>query len=354
MGAMLRLQRVNLMRLVIALSGVLSVASLGCSSTAASVRKQPDCTHHHAELHKPEVGSDEPVGRALNLERGCQAGRSGDCWTLESSMVSIGQCAGARNGVARDFLERACEARCARACLERAEVVASRWFHEDFESTRVRVTEDLHRAFPFYERACDLGHPRACAYVGWMTRDGIGTPPDPARGTAILERGCEAFRRTRHRGDDLGMACSFLADSYADGRGVPANLSKARELNHVFCGDRLDCGALYLVSSDTARSALWVLELSLVVFANILGLLTFFPRYREKCFDDRGSLLPVVAIAGTLGALAMAIELAYFFWGSSVSSPLWLFLAVPLSVLPLVAGFQRGSRLFANVPDQSG
>jgi hypothetical protein len=338
---MLEGHRVNLDGWLVGTLAAVVVGALGCGSPSSSAPKAPNCAARHVDLRKPEVGPDEPVERALELERGCSAGRTGDCWSLKSSMTFIGQCAGAADGVAREFLDRACDARSAEACLQRAGIVGSAWFHSSIQPTPARVKDDLRRAFPFYERACDVGHPHACAYVGWMTRDGIGTSPDPARGNEILERGCDRFRRTGSRLGEVGIACSHLARSYADGRGVRADWAKARELNHAFCGDDLDCDELYLVSSETARVGLWAIELLLVVLANVVALLAFLPQFRERWLDERGFGLRIVAAAGVLGSLAVAVELAYFFWGSRVSSPLWLFVAVPLCTLPLVVGFGR-------------
>jgi hypothetical protein len=192
-----------------------------------------------------------------------------------------------------------------------------------------------------YRRACELGHPSACYYFGWIVRDGIGTTAHPAAGTAILVRSCYDIQRLNRPDGDFSPSCRGAAESFAQGLGVPRDRSRARALLHVYCEERLDCDELYMISSKTTRYVVWVLELFFVVLANVIATPATTAHFRSRWLRAGGLVSAAILAAGVAASVLIGLELAYLLWGSRVSSPLWVLIGAPLAALPLVVAFRQ-------------
>jgi hypothetical protein len=108
---------------------------------------------------------------------------------------------------------------------------------------------------------------------------------------------------------------------------------------HLFCNERLDCNELFLISSSAAaRYATWVAEVLVVLLANLMALASLFARFRRAW--SRGVLI-AFTLASIPASLMIAVEVAYFFWGSRWTSPFWLLVAIPLWSFPLWVTFRK-------------
>lgn len=54
------------------------------------------------------------------------------------------------------------------------------------------VVADQRKAFPYFVRACKVGHARSCNAAGWLMVDGIDAPQDIAGGRALIAQACDA------------------------------------------------------------------------------------------------------------------------------------------------------------------
>jgi len=93
-----------------------------------------------------------------------------------------------------------------------------------------QTTAVLDERTKYFEEACAMGDPGACADLGVSYVMGIGAPRDPERGVALLSQSCE-----------LGAikACNNLGRAYVDGIGVPRDYQKAAELFRMACDNRM-------------------------------------------------------------------------------------------------------------------
>lgn len=82
-----------------------------------------------------------------------------------------------------------------------------------------------------WKRACDAGHGRSCAELGYQYNNPFITLPHPEWAMDVLTRGCESAVHPP-------IACASLAKHYADGRyGIPADAARHRELIARACRD---------------------------------------------------------------------------------------------------------------------
>ncbi|MBI4954322.1 MAG: sel1 repeat family protein [Myxococcales bacterium] len=98
------------------------------------------------------------------------------------------------------------------------------------------------------ERACDAGDDRACELLTAMYLRGDGVPRSDAQAAALNRRLCEQGRR---------YFCPTFAFVLAEGRGMPADRARARELFVATCAaDATACseyGHLYATGTGVAR-----------------------------------------------------------------------------------------------------
>ena len=86
---------------------------------------------------------------------------------------------------------RVCDARTAPACTSRA-----------LDLWASGGAPMIARASALFDRACTLGDAQGCHFAGRLALDGHGIPRDPARGLALLEKGCDG---------GVLMSCDVLA-----------------------------------------------------------------------------------------------------------------------------------------------
>jgi TPR repeat protein len=165
-----------------------------------------------------------PVNPGLAVrayERGCAQGNKHSC-------ASLGEVLAGGEGTARDatraaaVLERACSLGEPRGCAS--------WGYM-FEHAD-GVAKDLRRARSLYQGACTSGDPYGCLHSEMMA---ITRPGDAAHALAGWERACEG-------GD--GRACAFMGILYQDGgEGVARDKGKATEAMGRGCelGNRRAC-----------------------------------------------------------------------------------------------------------------
>jgi hypothetical protein len=283
------------------------------------------------------------VQAIIRLESSCQKRVVAACRELQGLLHSTQLCLDQKNSAAASILDHACDSGSGEACLAIAEHVAARWKQlPGSGSAEARVKEALGSAYPDYLRACTQRHPRGCAYVGWLLRDGIGVRADPARGTRILKRVCDEYRLSPHRVDSSAEACQSLALSYETGVGVHRDRRMARELRHDLCRNmRVGCGDLFLVPWLVPRVLAWILQAAVLLIGNALAV---FSLARSGVGAGRlGGRLPVIVLCALASVLSGA-ELAYYFWGSQWSSGVWLLAAIPPMILPIVAGTRERRR----------
>ena len=73
----------------------------------------------------------------------------------------------------------------------------------------------------------------ACRQAGLLSMKGVGGPKNLARSVEQFRTGCSMAEKT---------ACALLAESYEQGRGVPQNSAKAKELYGEACNSDLPIG----------------------------------------------------------------------------------------------------------------
>jgi uncharacterized protein len=95
-----------------------------------------------------------------------------------------------------------------------------------------------------YERACEVGHLRACTLLATRVADGVGGPADPRRARLLLAKACVVNMSWSELSE--AEACLMLGDMYAEGEGGPAQPARAAYLYSRACdiGDGEACEAL--------------------------------------------------------------------------------------------------------------
>lgn len=332
--------------------GGLALVTLGCISGCHETEPRiPSCDATLIKVLSERY--DSALSDTVDADRRCGNGQATACTKLISSLSAVWECVEAGNQTAARFLDKACEVGSGEACVTKAEIVAESW--KDLPpslSDPARVREALSRAFPEYRKGCELGHPTACSYVAWLTRDGIGvSPADPVAGIRALQKLCGAYQASPQRFRGGALPCHLLADSYQNDRGVPRDFSRARSLKRGLCAGSLACDDLFLVSwSAPLRCTLWLIEGTVLCMANGRAVTLL----RRKRLAARAPLPQwrVIALmaAGTCAAIVVGVETTYFFWGSNLSSWAWLAVAVLPALMPVAVLFGRNT----GAPPRSG
>jgi|GEM_PF-6155140 len=81
----------------------------------------------------------------------------------------------------------------------------------------------------------------SCRLAGVLNMNGVGGPKNLARSVEQFRTGCSMADKT---------ACAFLAESYEQGRGVPQNSEKAKELYGEACNSDLPIGCYKAARMD--------------------------------------------------------------------------------------------------------
>jgi TPR repeat protein len=159
------------------------------------------------------------------LDRGCKGGHAAACEDQAMFYKAIDKViaqekADPRAGfhVLRELYRRGCEGGEAHSCAE----------YGSYLEYGMGGPKDPAGALRYFGRACDGGDAKACASMALslaVPMDKKATP-DPTRAAQYWERGCT--------GGDAG-SCSSLASLYRNGRGVPADPKRARELLRRSC-----------------------------------------------------------------------------------------------------------------------
>ena len=88
------------------------------------------------------------------------------------------------------------------------------------------VTADQSLAVQIYQRSCDLGAVTGCMDLGVIYRDGKGTQAkNPARAAQLFQRAC----------DLSAAACASIASMYELGIGVSKDVARAKSLYERSC-----------------------------------------------------------------------------------------------------------------------
>jgi TPR repeat protein len=169
---------------------------------------------------------DAPVLRQrLDLEHECLTGAPGTCFAV-GTRYAVGA-----DGFPSDASRSA--AAFARGC-EAGESISCNNLGDAQEYGR-GVPRDLEHAALLYQRACGLGEALGCANLGHLLENGEGVARDVARARALYGDGCrsgelyaclhremtdsrgglEAWQRACDRGD--ARACAFVGVAYEDG-----------------------------------------------------------------------------------------------------------------------------------------
>ena len=210
-----------------------------------------DACINGAAVYEHGYGIPRNDARAAQLNaKACDAHDLEGCANL-ASLTANGR--GVPQDVARavELFERACTGGFAKACSNHGVIVS-----------RGLAPGGHVRAVELYTQACDRGYLPGCLNLAINVDEGRGTAKDPAQAARLFTLACkggegtacyhlgrfdEALRllepRCITRRDE---ACGTLGLMYRDGRGVPQDEARARELLREGCdgGDHRSCGAL--------------------------------------------------------------------------------------------------------------
>lgn len=195
----------------------------------------------------------DPVQARKYLELGCNRGSGVACLTLGIA-YAYGLVGPVDIPKGFELAKYACENRSPRLCS-----VLGNFYRQGFGTPK-----DLALAGDYYKRACDAFDADGCAQLATME-------PDDAKKEALLERACTLGNgsfgcklladRERKKGNDARAAelfaiacstsdsqvgCKELASAYIEGRGVPQDVARGREILETGCAAQaqVSCNAL--------------------------------------------------------------------------------------------------------------
>jgi len=123
------------------------------------------------------------------------------------------------------------------------EVEALYWLGAFYSNDHPSFPKDINRAFTYYRRAAEKGHPTAELIIAYAYERGEGVQPNEA----------ESLRWFRLAAEDcIPGALEWLAQRYQSGLGVPEDLEKAKALI-VSAAQNGQCPSKY--APDTIRTA---------------------------------------------------------------------------------------------------
>jgi TPR repeat protein len=189
-----------------------------------------------------------PEERVRVLKKSCAAGKAVDCgelgiWTAEGL------------GVEKDLAQaavltrRGCNAHDPKSCS----------YLGVLYGRGTGLAQDSSRAAVLYQRACEGGYAMGCNNLASLYHDGKGVPQSESRRAELLKQACDGgegdacvvlaliyedvpngdgpavalYAKTCDAG--LGMGCYSLARKYAEGRGVPRDMTRARAMLQKAC-----------------------------------------------------------------------------------------------------------------------
>jgi hypothetical protein len=215
--------------------------------TACTAKHLPSCTEMGAlYITGRGVAKDESIGLAA-FDSACAAG---ELWACSNLGIQFGgKQDTAKQGA--DSLDKACTAGIAHACFN----LGLQLFESQF------LPHDKARGVALFDRACTLGQVMGCTALGKLYIAGDTVGKDTAKGEKLYAKACaalsasgcvelgrlhdgdhgapadklaiDAYTTACNRGHSAG--CTGLAIMYHQGRAVPVDLAKARELYERAC-----------------------------------------------------------------------------------------------------------------------
>ncbi len=164
--------------------GVARSAAQGLSflRSACKGRDAQGCTVLGATLRE-QAGADAEAEVLASFEAACAAGDAMGCEVL-GDLYATGEGVSVDEKRARGLYETACDEGSGMACSTLAKLTAD----EDHE----RSTSLFARAAKLLRAECERSPGRACAQLGWLQEQGLGTALDVKQATASYQKACDA------------------------------------------------------------------------------------------------------------------------------------------------------------------
>jgi len=198
-------------------------------ATACDAQKYTSCAQLGLALINSGDRSQLARGVAL-VEKACTGKDALGCGALGSLyMGGIGVRRDEKRAVL--LLEDGCKRNDALSCES-----LGGYYGQGGGSDKIDLRAAAKRAAPYYERACKMQRPAACAFLGTMIHEGL-LDGNRRRVPDLLDTACRG---------DVNVACKFLGDLYAKGELVGKNVNKANELYAKACKLGYDRGCTSL------------------------------------------------------------------------------------------------------------
>lgn len=177
------------------------------------------CAHLGVLFHRKSLETNAKSLAAGFYKRGCIKGSAFACHAL-GNMTKNGEGTARSISKAIALFATACEGELPEGCRN-----AGVSTHEVGNSAA---------AAPYFERACELGEPDSCHYLGVLLELGVGVKQDIPRATSLHQTSCA---------QGVARGCFSLGLMYWQGLGVKASIEEATALFTLACkhGDALGC-----------------------------------------------------------------------------------------------------------------
>jgi len=161
------------------------------------------------------------AGAAIDVDqtaRDCESASDRQACNDTGTAYAFGRGVRANRAIARRWLDRACRLGSPAGCGNLAALMIA---NPEIEEDEARCAERL------LDRSCEDGFVDGCVTLGLVYANGLeGVERDPMFAAVLIERSCD-------RGSARG--CGELALMYDDGRAVPHDAVRARELYERAC-----------------------------------------------------------------------------------------------------------------------
>jgi TPR repeat protein len=168
----------------------------------------------------------QPERAILLYKDTCKAGYADGCRHAGFFLEKGGALVHADSNAAARYLQKACDANFADACVELASLYRNG-----------SIGRDYRKSVALYQRACEMHSGDACVYAGVMYQTGDHVKINLTKSSKFLRSGCELA---------VGRACTFLGEHYFLGWGVDQDVSTGKALLRTACTmkDPMACAAL--------------------------------------------------------------------------------------------------------------